>query len=128
VATESGTVGNAADAVETRHSNRTVQKDSADYGEVSCANDSVACRVGTAERSSALRLRHDDESPLPQTRCGNLIRIRQLGARVRVRGHEFRNDLWSPSPWPSPPLVNSNSNREMFSGGEGTFMLRFAEP
>ena len=50
VATESGTVGNAADAVETRHSNRTVQKDSADYGEVSCANDSIVCRVGIAHQ------------------------------------------------------------------------------
>lgn len=46
--TESGTVGNAADAVETRHSNHAAQNGGADYVEVSRANDGVVCRVGTA--------------------------------------------------------------------------------
>jgi hypothetical protein len=43
VTTENGTVGNAADAVETRHSNRAAQRDGADYVDVSRANDNAAC-------------------------------------------------------------------------------------
>lgn len=46
--TESGSVGNAADAVETRHANHAAQNGGADYVEVSRANDSEVCRVGSA--------------------------------------------------------------------------------
>ena len=43
--TESGTVGKAAGAVETRHSSRAAQKGGADYVDVSRANGSMVCRV-----------------------------------------------------------------------------------
>jgi len=52
VATESGTVGNAADTVETRHSNHAAQRGGADYVEVSRAKDRAACRVLTVHQIS----------------------------------------------------------------------------
>ena len=53
--TESRTVGNAADAEETRRSSHAAHKDSEDYVELSRANDGVVCRVDTAHQQAQVQ-------------------------------------------------------------------------